>query len=219
MKKFTQTALHVTLSDRALKVLNNTSPLDLVEHETDDGYTYDLIGAWERRDIPETEISDYIEGLWDDIMWADPIDAESFGANLPVNWPAIVDWFNSQIDEKMLTREELDDLWEAYWADECQDAPKAIMDAPAVQFEAGTSRHSDAGVNFLKCEAGDMILYAETEVPEGASDDYGYLALKASIEEQAKAAGLDPLRLVFWYDGQEENLEEDAHAACTVRTW
>ena len=150
---------------------------------------------------------------------ANYITVESFGAELPANWPAIAAWFNTQIDDNQLDRDQLDALWEAYWADECQDAPKPIMDAPMVQFEAGTSRHSDAGVNYLKCEAGDTVLYAETEVPEGASDDYGYLALKTSIEEQARAAGIDPLRLTYWYDGQEDNLEEDAHSDCVVRTW
>lgn len=88
-----------------------------------------------------------------------------------------------------------------------------------VQFEAGTSRHGDYGVNYLISKAPEATLYAECAVPEGASDDYGYFALKEAILKQAKEAGLPLDNLSFWYDGQEEHLEPDAHAECEVKDW
>lgn len=55
-------------------------------------------------------------------------------------------------------------------------------------------------------------IYAEVEVPEGASEDYGYLALKQDILRQAFFAGIDRSQLAFWYDGQEDKLSPDASA-------
>lgn len=85
-----------------------------------------------------------------------------------------------------------------------------------IQFEAGTGNHFTGGVNYLISE--DRTLYAECAVPEGASDDYGYLILKAALSEAYKAAGGDPADLTFWYDGQEQYLEPDAYANCEVYT-
>ena len=84
-----------------------------------------------------------------------------------------------------------------------------------VQFEAGISRHSSECVNYLICLE-DEQLYAETVVPDNASDDYGYLALKQEIIRQATEAGINPDSLEFWYDGQEDKLEPDAKADCLV---
>lgn len=84
-----------------------------------------------------------------------------------------------------------------------------------IQFEAGTSRHSNESVNYLICLDDDR-LYAETAVPDGASDDYGYMALKAEILREAAEIGINPDTLEFWYDGQDDNLEPDAKADCTV---
>ena len=80
-----------------------------------------------------------------------------------------------------------------------------------VQFEAGTSRHGDHGVNYMiSLPVSGNSFYAEVPVPDGASDDYGYLALKAEILRQAAAQGIDAETLSFWYDGQEQFLEADA---------
>lgn len=85
-----------------------------------------------------------------------------------------------------------------------------------IQFESGESRHGDYGVNFLIGNGGE--LYAECRVPEGASDDYGYLALKADIIHQADQLGIsEPLE--FWYDGQEMHLAPDAAAEAEVLRW
>lgn len=84
-----------------------------------------------------------------------------------------------------------------------------------IQFEAGTSRHGDYGVNFMTSE--DRSLYAEVKVPEGASDDYGYIALKNEIARQAEAQGITGI--TYWYDGQEQYLESDASAECEVKGW
>lgn len=90
-----------------------------------------------------------------------------------------------------------------------------------VQFEAGTSRHDGSGVNLLVCKdsACPVTLYAEITVPEDASEDYGYLTLKAAILEQAAAAGIPAEKLSFWYDDQEQYLAPDASATGDVRAW
>lgn len=84
-----------------------------------------------------------------------------------------------------------------------------------VQFEAGTGIHFDGGVNFL--QSLDGSLYAECPVPDGASEDYGYLTLKAALLNACTNAGIDTGTLSFWYDGQETHLAPDAYAAC--ETW
>lgn len=90
-----------------------------------------------------------------------------------------------------------------------------------VQFEAGTSRHDGRPVNYLICmdSACPVTLYAEIVVPEGASEDFGYLTLKAAVLEQAAAAGIPADKLSFWYDDQEESLAPDAAAPGDVRPW
>lgn len=65
-----------------------------------------------------------------------------------------------------------------------------------IQFEAGTGNHFPGGVNYLISE--DRTMYAECAVPEGASDDYGYMTMKAALIEAYKAAGGDPADLEFW---------------------
>ena len=52
----------------------------------------------------------------------------------------------------------------------------------------------------------DGTIRATVKVPEGASDDYGYLAMKAAI----LAAYHGSEELSFWYDGQEDKLAADA---------
>lgn len=85
---------------------------------------------------------------------------------------------------------------------------------------------ADGTCNIMHDE--DMILYAETTLPEDiideygertspVSEDYGYMALKAAIIALAKDHGIDPDSLSFWYDGQEQHLSDDAHAECDVR--
>lgn len=77
-------------------------------------------------------------------------------------------------------------------------------------FEAGSGRHFQGGVNYLISE--DRRIYAECAVPDGASEDYGYLTMKQAI----LAAGVSGL--VFPYDGQESWLDADAAADCEVYT-
>ena len=59
----------------------------------------------------------------------------------------------------------------------------------------------------------DGTIRAICEVPEGASEDYGYLTMKTAI--LAAYTG-DPATLEFWYDGQEQYLAPDAAADCKV---
>lgn len=79
-----------------------------------------------------------------------------------------------------------------------------------VQFEAGTGRHFD-NVNFMIGTVDGIEIYAEVEIPEGASEDYGYLTMKKAILEK-----LPELKADFWYDGQEQYLAEDAEADAEV---
>ena len=87
----------------------------------------------------------------------------------------------------------------------------------SIQFEGGD------GVNvMLSLDAGnprpwERTFYAECDLPEDASEDYGYFALKAEILRQAAAQGVPAERLAFTYDGQEEMLAADAAADVVVR--
>ena len=82
-----------------------------------------------------------------------------------------------------------------------------------IMFEAGTGRHFDGAVNYLISD--DRNVYAECAVPEGVSDDYGYLTMVKALREQL---GSKADRYAFWYDGQENLLEADASADCEVYT-
>ena len=84
-----------------------------------------------------------------------------------------------------------------------------------VNFEAGTGRFGPEPVNFMVCIG--HHLYAEIVVPDGASDDYGYLNLKDEIIKQAAADGIPEKDLKFWYDGQEQFLAQDACVEARVR--
>lgn len=79
-----------------------------------------------------------------------------------------------------------------------------------IQFEAGTDA-SGRDINYLIC-LDDRDLYAEIPVPQGASEDYGYLTLKEEILRIAAEKGVDAADLRFWYDGQEQSLAPDARA-------
>lgn len=77
-----------------------------------------------------------------------------------------------------------------------------------LQFEAGD------GVNFLKGENKYLSIYAECKVPEDASEDYGYITMKNAV---LSMLAVDERKVVtFWYDGQENNLSEDARANVEV---
>ena len=82
-----------------------------------------------------------------------------------------------------------------------------------IMFEAGTGRHFDGAVNYLISD--DRNIYAECAVPEGGSDDYGYLTMVKALREKL---GSKANRYTFWYDGQENLLEADASADCDVYT-
>lgn len=76
--------------------------------------------------------------------------------------------------------------------------------AERMQFMAGEGRNFEGSVNYIIGNG----YYAEISVPDGASEDYGYLTLKqALIERCPETADYD-----WWYDGQEDKLAEDAGA-------
>lgn len=73
------------------------------------------------------------------------------------------------------------------------------------QFEA------DADGNVLWGEADDGFkIIAKVKVPDGASEDYGYLALKREVLFELDIRELD-IEVSFPYDGQEQHLDPDAN--------
>lgn len=64
--------------------------------------------------------------------------------------------------------------------------------------------------NILWAEDSRISVMATVEVPEGASEDYGYIALKKAILEALTPS--EKISASFWYDGQEANLADDATA-------
>lgn len=62
--------------------------------------------------------------------------------------------------------------------------------------------------NILWGEGRNFSIRASVNVPDGASEDYGYLAMKRailnSLTEKERAT------VTFWYDGQEPYLAKDA---------
>ena len=83
-----------------------------------------------------------------------------------------------------------------------------------MQFEAGYGSHdnAEAGINFMISD--DHKIYAEIEVDEGASDDYGYLTLMYAIMHFLTDEEQD--RLVWWYPNGAEGLAPDAMAESYV---
>lgn len=78
------------------------------------------------------------------------------------------------------------------------------------QFEAGSGKHFN-DVNYLFGDNGKCRIYAEVECPVDASCDYGYLPLKRAITSVCKEIGIDD-DMEFWYDDQEDLLEDDAQS-------
>lgn len=89
--------------------------------------------------------------------------------------------------------------------------------AMTINFEAGEGRDITGGVNYM-ISLDNPDLYAEIAVPEGASEDYGYFALKQMILDKAQELGINS-HLEFWYDGQEDKLEPDSRAGLPARQW
>lgn len=86
-----------------------------------------------------------------------------------------------------------------------------------IQFEAGNGRHFRGNVNFLISK--NNSLYAECPVPDGASDDYGYVTMLTALVEAYKNVGGDPDNIEPWYTTRDErNLNADAWADCEVYT-
>ena len=73
------------------------------------------------------------------------------------------------------------------------------MEKIMVEYQAGPSRHSSKGIDFMLADVDGIELYAELE---NLTDDETstYEDLKAAILEQAKENGIDPESLSFRYD-------------------
>lgn len=82
-----------------------------------------------------------------------------------------------------------------------------------VQFLTGSGRHY-RNVNYLIGDNDLLSLYAEVEVPDKASDDYGYITMKNALSSLLSD---DELKEISWqYDGQEQFLADDASVECNV---
>lgn len=84
-------------------------------------------------------------------------------------------------------------------------------------FEGGEGRYfSYEGVNYLISDDhvdGEPSIYAEVFVPDGASDEYGYLTMKDAILSKVPA---EIAKSLTWFYRDDEDLPEDAHAKCDV---
>lgn len=86
------------------------------------------------------------------------------------------------------------------------------MGTMEMQFFGGQGRRFKS-VNYMICKDGDVSIYAEVEVPEGASDDYGYLTMKHELIRRLPA---DVVKNIVWFYDNDSCLEEDAKADCEV---
>lgn len=83
-----------------------------------------------------------------------------------------------------------------------------------MQFEATENGNA---LYLFRESANIPVIMAEVEVPEGASEDYGYLTMKEAILAHKDQIPADIFEsLVFQYDGQEQYLAADAAAECEV---
>ena len=79
------------------------------------------------------------------------------------------------------------------------------------QFEA------DGDGNTLWGQADDGFkITASVKVPDGASEDYGYLTMKNVILDELDFREISTDEVTFQYDGQEQFLAEDAFADTDV---
>lgn len=69
--------------------------------------------------------------------------------------------------------------------------------------------------NVLRAETENSIIQATCEVPEGASEEYGYLTLKKAILNEIGSLNLD-LHFLYEEEGYDASFEEDASADADV---
>ena len=81
-----------------------------------------------------------------------------------------------------------------------------------MQFFGGEGRRFKS-VNYMICKDGDVSIYAEVEVPENASEDYGYLTMKDEILRRLPE---DVANSIVWFYDNDDCLEDDARADCDV---
>lgn len=81
-----------------------------------------------------------------------------------------------------------------------------------MQFFGGEGRRFKS-VNYMICKDGDVSIYAEVEVPENASEDYGYLTMKDEIIRRLPE---DVANSIVWFYDNDDCLEDDARAGCDV---
>lgn len=58
---------HLNLAEKAKEFYNATDPLFIEEMETEDGYRYNLDGAFVEHDLTEEELIAVLEGLADEL--------------------------------------------------------------------------------------------------------------------------------------------------------
>lgn len=103
---------------------------------------------------------------------------------------------------------EIDAILSGCWGDEWTRHHDAWIEARekilelvgvAVDYEGGGSRtHPGMAVDYMLVVIDGAELYAER--PAQDEEDASYSELREDIVEQAREAGIDPIRLVFWRD-------------------
>ena len=83
-----------------------------------------------------------------------------------------------------------------------------------LQFFAGEGREFGS-VNYVIGKSPEIDIYGEIEVHEGASEDYGFLAIKGAILMALEKMGKEP-ELSWPYEGQEDCLAADASVDAPV---
>lgn len=74
-----------------------------------------------------------------------------------------------------------------------------------INYYYGQGRHFDVASYLI---SKDHSIYAECAVPEGASEDYGYLTMKKAIIAEMEKRGMDT-SIIDW-PCNDELLEDDA---------
>lgn len=71
------TNTHLTLSDKAQKYYDLTDPIEITEHETEEGFLYSVLdGGNVRTDLTEDELNDYLEFEFDWLVFTEIKDID-----------------------------------------------------------------------------------------------------------------------------------------------
>ena len=79
MKIYGNTNTHLILTDKAQKYYDLTDPIEITEHETEDGILYSVLdGGSVRIDLTEDELNDYLERNFDWLVFTELKDIDPY---------------------------------------------------------------------------------------------------------------------------------------------